>query len=821
MGRIPQERINSAMTLNIIAGCGGQMWIAVASPQPLFNVFFVNHLGATATQLGIFVGIAQLAAVFQLASIVIYRAVSRRKLIFIPLHILHRLFGFVLAGVAFYTAAHGSSAAAIRVVFIGFGASWTLMNMSASGWWSWIADLFPDRVRATFFGRRSAVINLVYVVWFFTATLLLDVLSPDNIFIIYGVIFLVASVTGVADILIHLAIPEPRVAAPNRLTWSTLLEPLRDRNFVGFSLAIGLAIFSINVFSPFSAPFITSQVIHAPNTWLGIMFVMSQLAWVGVIGPWGIVMDRFGRKPVVILGALSSLSWIGYFFLTRGNYAYILPVIAITGGLLAPCFWEGVNQMMLTLTPVTNRISYVSWYTVIVGVVSAGGAYLGGRLDDLLAPIDIPFIGPLHLHSIHLVLVVSLVLVGISVLVLTRVKEGSERPVSFVVGRLARPGVVRTFVNLHVIGSTSHSSKVARALRSIEGSESDIAVEEVVSRLDDPDGEVRIEATRALGRIGAPEVVEVLIERLGDPTSTIRVEAARALGRIGDPRAIPALLRGLDEPSEEVAGACLEALGVIGGSASASALLSFFKRSSSARLFASSAEAASRLGLIEAAWEIISRMHETENPVLRRQLAIATANLMGRPGEFYRYITGNSRQRQLHIDRLFQQTIAALEESPQVQGPLVATVTRQLRTLRRLVTHEQYEIGFAVLLKAAELLISGLLASGAARGEGRPPHAALDASVVDHAALDAAPLPESGADEPGGASAAPAAVGDLLFDEAFRMNQRMGVWWWFLRSASEHADRSRAEFLSIDILIAVYALASWLREFNKIDDSIE
>ena len=564
------------MTLNIIAGCGGQMWIAVASPQPIFNVFFVNHLGATATQLGLFVGIAQLAAVFQLASIFIYASVARRKLIFIPLHVLHRLFGFVLAGVAFYAAAHGPSAAAIRVVFIGFGASWTLMNLSASGWWSWVADLFPDRIRATFFGRRSAVINTVYVVWFFTATLFLDVFSAHNIFIIYGIIFLVASATGVADILIHIAIPEPRMPAREPVRWSAVVEPLRNPNFVGFSFAIGLSIFSINVFAPFSAPFITSQAIHAPNTWLGIMFVMSQLAWVGVIGPWGIVMDRFGRKPVVILGALSSLSWIGYFFLTRGNYAYVLPAIAITGGLLAPCFWEGVNQMMLTLTPAHNRISYVSWYTVIVGVVSAGGAYLGGRLDDILSPVDIPFIGRLHLHSIHLVLVVSLLLVGVSILVLSRIKEGSDRPVSFVVGRIARPGIFRTFVNLHVIGSTTPSSKVARALRSIEGSESDIAIEEIVSRLDDPDGEVRAEAARALGRVGSPQVVDILMERLGDPTSTIRAEAARALGRIGEPRAIPALLRGLEDPSEELKEACLQGLGSIGGSASATALLAVF-----------------------------------------------------------------------------------------------------------------------------------------------------------------------------------------------------------------------------------------------------
>ncbi len=765
MARISQERLNRAMTLNIVAGSGGTIWMTVASPQPIFNVFFMNHLGASATQLGILVAIAQLTAVFQLLSIFIYSRVPKRKLIFVPFHLIHRLFGFVLAGISFWAAAHGVHPTQIGLVFVGLTASWILMNMSASGWWGWVADLIPGKVRATFFGRRSAIINAVTIGWFFSVTMLLDIVGGVSIFTVYGFVFLAAGAAGIADIFIHVRIPEPDQTPRGPITLTDLIEPLRSANFVWFSVAVGVSIFSTNVFAPFAAPFITNpEEIGAPNIWLGIMFVMSQVIWVGVVAQWGIIMDRFGRKPVVILGSLSALSWIGYFVLSSHNYVYVLPVIAIVGGLLAPGFGEGVNQMMLTLTPLENRISYVSWYTTIVGIVSAGGSLLGGKLNDTFHGVHYRLLGLIRIGGIHIVLLISLVLVGISVLVLSRIREGSEKPVGFVVGRIVRPNIFRTFVNMGVIGNTSHSLRVARALREIEGHDDDIAIEEIVSRLEDPDPDVRIESVRALGRIGSPTVVDVLTNLLTDPTSSVRTDAARALGRIGDARAVPSLVEGLQSASEDLQDACIQALGAIGGNLSTEAIKQMFLVSTSERLFASSAEAASRLGVIEAAWEIIPRLLRAENPVLRRQLAIATGNLIGRPGEFYKYLIGSSAQRQAELDRCFQRIQRNLRIVLRGNQRIQERIRRHLKTLRRMIAHEQYELSFAILLKTSELYLLSLTDSG----------------------------PEE----------------DLL-DIAFRTNQQLGIWWWFLQSAAEFAEDARPDFLAIDILLGLYFLAVW------------
>ncbi len=93
--------------------------------------------------------------------------------------------------------------------------SWVLFNISSSGWWSWMADLFPERTRGTFFLRRSAVLNVVNILWFFGVTIALDVFSATP-FLVYAVVFLIGGIAGILDILLHIPIPEPVRKRPPR-----------------------------------------------------------------------------------------------------------------------------------------------------------------------------------------------------------------------------------------------------------------------------------------------------------------------------------------------------------------------------------------------------------------------------------------------------------------------------------------------------------------------------------------------------------------------------------------------------------------------------
>jgi len=770
---ITPSDLRRAMRINIAAGIMGAAWYTVCAPQQILTVFYKNDLGATPGELGNMVSLVQLASLFHLVAIFVYSRTLARKRSWMVGHLLHRLLGFVLAGVSVYVAQGGEKPLGAKIVTGGLVVSWLLMTATASGWWSWMADLVPESIRATFFGRRATIVRAVNLLWFFGATFALDHLKIVDIFYVYAAIFAVGGLVGVLDILFHAAIPEPVSKTDlHAIGWREFTEPLRNRNFLGFSLAIGAWSFSTNVLGPFVAPYITADADHggigAPMTWLGINAAIIQITMVATGTAWGIVMDRFGRKPAVLLGALHPLPmWVGCFFMTPNNYPYMLVITAAIAGLMAPGFWDGMGQLMLTLTPQKNRNAYLSWHMALVAVISAGGSFLGGKLGDLLGGFHYELWQGFFIGSFHIVAVVSGVLSIGSVLGLLKIREGSERPVGFVMSRLFTPGVFRTFLNLSVIGGAPRSDEAVRALRTMDGISSHLAIDEMVHRLDDPDSEVREEAARALGRIGSPdaEAVDALVARLKDPQSTIRPDAAQALGQIGDPRAIPALVEGLacplpevqhacahalqaikkpgrfgrraramrkmedasDAPvadlvgrledpdplvreeaaralgrvgsqeavdaliqrlldrtsaicsdaalalgdigdplaipaltqgladgSPEVQDACARALGDIGGRQAVRHLLHLLEEKRPDRVTASTAEAVSRLGILEAVWEILPRMHETANPVLRRQLAIAMGNLLGRPGDFYVYLTGETIEPGARLGKLFR-----------------------------------------------------------------------------------------------------------------------------------------------------------------------
>lgn len=771
--KISQKAFKRALKLNIFGGCAFTIWFSVCSPQPIFNVFFTNHLGATSSQLGILIGIVQLSTIFHLLGIIAYGKLKTRKAYFSILHIVHRLLGIVLAVVSFYMAKSGNSNTGIKIVLIASGISWVMANSSAAGWWSWMADLIPDKIRATFFGQRSSIMNIVNIIWFMGSTVLLDIWTDVNIFVVYGVIFSIAAGAGLLDIVLFTFVPEPKQKEKESLSIHHFLEPLKNRNFIVYSVGVGIAVFAINVFAPFTAPYITAKsTIGAPNTWLGIMFVISQLTWILVSPSWGLIMDKFGRKPVLMIGCLSAFANLFYMILSPGNYTFILPLIAITSGLLAPALWDGINQMMLSLTPDKNRTAFVAWNMTIVGLVSAGGAYIGGKLKDHTEGVDIQIIGDYRLNNIHIILLLSIALIILALLVIASVKENRSKPLKFVVSRVVRPGVFRTFSNMGTLSGTTHSTKIAKTLRGIDSDSDDIALDDVMERLYDPDSDVREEAARALGRIRSYDAVMPLISELNDENSTIRGEAAIALGKIGDNRALPALFGAMESRSEELQNAAVKALGAIGGDESIKNLLKLFQKDCE-KLTATGALAISKLGVLEAAWDIIPKMHKSPNPVLAKQMAISIGNLLGKPGEFYKYITGKEKNRIIHIKNLFVDVAKSYEKlvaqccKNKISSANKKKLNLRLKKVEELLGESRYKESFALLKMSATTIVRTILDFNKSHKE------------------------------------------STYLESLFPLNQRVGIWWWFLTQAEESLENSTPDIIRMDILLGLYFISTF------------
>lgn len=787
-----EEQIQQSIRLTLVSAASFSIWFQVCAPQQIFNIFVGTFLLPSDGALGLLVGTISAMSVFQLASIFVYRYLPRRKTFWFVMTLTHRLNGFVLAAVAFAVGRGMSREVGYAVVFIAMSISWMLAQVSGSGWWSWMADLFPERIRSSVFGRRSSVTAVANLVWFFTVTGALNFLDQRHVYDFFALVFLIGGIGGVADILFHIRLPEPSrrsavIPVAERLegAFADFAVPLRDATFRRFVLSAGLALVGLTMVVPFIPTYITAERgLGARPIWMAFQFGILQFTWLLMVPAWGIMMDRFGKRAVVIIGLAYSLHWLGYLMIDSANYYYMIPLISAVGGLIAPAFWEGINQWSIVLAHRDQRISYMAWFWTGVGLATALGSYTGGALLEVFATVTPVRMGIVVLGPFQYVILISLLVVATGAALLTRIPEPTGREIGFVVRRMSNPNFFRTFSSMQVMSQPRDSAQVSRALRSIDSGSGEIAVDEVIARLHDPDPEVRAEAARALGRIRAPEATEALIQELRDNTSSVRPEAAIALGRIGDRRALSHLLDALNDPSEELQDGAAWALGEIGDDTATEQLLALFRRIRSERVAASTAAAISRLGRFEAAWEIIPRMHETRNPILRTQLAIALGNLLGTPGEFYRLVSGSGAEQRERRKRLFSDArrgavhLLSLEDA----GLDRAGRRDEIITLRAVLDAVcgGFEAGhpkrsLVLLREAADRLVTVL-------GE-----------ITDLEDASVAPF--------------------------FAQHPRIALWWWFLRQADALVSSAEADDVvpahrdnsveTLDVLLGVFFVAQY------------
>lgn len=228
----------------------------------------------------------------------------------------------------------------------------------------------------------------------------------------------------------------------------------------------------------------------------------------------------------------------------------------------------------------------------------------------------------------------------------------------------------------------------------------------------------------------------------------------------------------MSSPSPALQDACARALGDIGGHESVRHLLQLLGGGHAEQVVVSGAEAVSKHGILEAAWEIVPRMHHTANAVLRRQLAIAMGNLLGRPGEFYGYLTNETARQGSRLGKLFRGARRAVKSfghplprrSPARQA--LAALEDELQDLRSLLEGQKYRGAADRLYTVTRQLV--LIAIGRE-------------------------CPE-----------------DVALEYAFARDAKLGLGLWFAHEIKQRAGQiTDSELLHIDVLLALYFLSAY------------
>jgi len=433
---------------------------------------FARMLGFNDFLFGILATVPYIATFGQIWMTVIIERTGLRKYQFIDLLTVSRLLWVVVAAIPLVFAV--PSKLAMAAMLVALAASHALTAMGAPAWWSWMGDLIPRRLRGRYMAGRERVGRIVQILTVIIIVVILDAVATDGapetarhqpllLWTICG-IFVVAAAFGTIDILLFHRIRElmpsvrdrPRrpavtidVPRPRRRTvaslasyWcrctgsacrQVLVEPMGDKPFrayviygtaITFSMTVGGWYYWRNATENLGFSMLAANVLF-----LGI----GPLAGFVAVKAWGGAMDRWGRRPVLIVATSGTLfSVMPWLLAARGTAApdfvvsamrwagmtapapmgaYLLGIIAcIIGG----ASWSGVNLaqsgIILGFSDGDGRSKYVAASSVLISLGGVLGGLAGGAITQSLGFLrESPIIaGPFLWNNWHAAFVVSM-----------------------------------------------------------------------------------------------------------------------------------------------------------------------------------------------------------------------------------------------------------------------------------------------------------------------------------------------------------------------------------------------------------------------------
>ncbi len=704
---LTDAEIRRGLRVNIGAVCLGNIWGNIAGGMPL--TMLMNAIGANGVMIGLTSTVGQLAMVLQVFSALVAERLPARKPYWATLILLHRLLWFVPALLPLFVppGTPWMVAAVVGVVAV----SALLAQLGTAPWWSWMAELVPPQSRASFWGTRhslasfSGLIGMIGAGW--ALDLFNDPTQPRRVLIGFAIVFSVGACLGVADVIVHLWVPEPKPRG-NQSEGNLLkrfIQPLTNRDFLWLTLSMGVWTFGIGLVAQLGFVYL-NRTFHIGYS------AMSALVISGMIGAsiagflWSYVMDRvgarnFGAVMMIIAPALGS----AWFFMRDISVTFHLPFLPVFSlpqpllillfvNILGGLFYSGVGLSQLSLIaalmPANGRTMAMAVHWSVIGTMGALGPLVAGKVMDWMNEHPFTWIMPTgtpfgFFHALVILQTALVWLVAVRMLLAVKQRQG-EMTFRTALTSLQVVNPLRVFTgtyNVVAMLSSTTSDGRAGAVRKLGEDRFRIAVRDLIEKLDDPSSEVREEAAMALGRIGSPDAIGALVQKLDDPHIDLIPQIARALRQTHDRSSVDALIRRLMDGDRETVSETARTLGEIGDIRASEPLLKVLQESHDSKIVSASSEALAKLGEMAAIYEILPRLQQTANPVLKRSLAVAVADLIGEPGEFYRILIREQRNRGSEVEPLLNKlrtlVASASHENMQDQGQALIEKTRHIQ----------------------------------------------------------------------------------------------------------------------------------------------
>jgi MFS family permease len=663
---ISSGELRRGLRLSVTASSLGMVFFVVILNMPF--QMLLEALGASGFMLGMFGTIRQLALLAQIPGSLLMEHLVRRRPAWAVLGVIHRLLVLIPAWLAWR---HPHDPETINFILIAIAVSFVIESLAAPAWMSWMADLVPPTMRGRFWGRRQAVVSIVSLAAIGGAGWLLDYFrargDQDTALVGFSLLLVLAALFGVADILLHAFVPEParRPALTGRHWLTRIILPMRHPSFRNLALSIGVWGFSCTMAGSFNAIYL-KRVFATSYTELSVITICGTLGVIFFSVVAGYLVERMGARTLgVVVMCIAPLCSAVWFFVTAAPMQIIIPfhgaihttqvvvlislISLVSGGIYSML---GVCHLSLVagLAPKRERTLAMAVHMCVIGVLTAGGPLIGGRIVDyfIAHPTSIRLAGGTLLNYTQILHVLHAILVWtVAVPLMMRVRARRE-PLNVAEGfdRILLVNPIRFAIGVYqaqVLSAPAPRKRRLQAAEAIGSAGAEITIADLIPKLDDPVIDVREAAALALGRIGGKEAQAALLGKIDDPDNDLTLIALRALRFSPSKRLVDRLIRHLDDSEPYVVREVVRTLGTCGDPSVVAPLIALLNRTPQGPLVSITAEILGRLGDISAFYVILPRFRLAQVPTMRRALAAACGDLLGHPDGFYKLLTREDR----------------------------------------------------------------------------------------------------------------------------------------------------------------------------------
>ena len=385
------KTIRVSLRNSTIAGAVGVFFFMVVQNGPI--PLLLEQLGASGIAIGLTTTFFQLGMLVQIPSAFFAERLSRRKPFWAFTTILAR--SIIMVPGVFLLVAPESQSIAIWLTLGAIGLFSFIAQMSAPSWFSWMAELIPEERRAGFWSLRQGVVMIGAVISVATVGWFLDLFPKDST-AGFGWILIAASFMGIADIVIHWFVDEPKQMPVDRSlsVRKRISRSLERRDFFYFTLAMCVWFFGAGFFAPFMNVYLKTTF-DVTFTHLSAIQLASMISSVISSFVGGRLINRIGLRvyglAMVIAIPFFSVVW----FFLDGNASGFVPILGrvpqpvmmlCISSILAGGVFAGVGMLQLnllsTLSPKEGKTMAMAVHWTLVGLLSAAGPVAGGWVKD-------------------------------------------------------------------------------------------------------------------------------------------------------------------------------------------------------------------------------------------------------------------------------------------------------------------------------------------------------------------------------------------------------------------------------------------------------